>query len=128
MNITVESCPSDCVVPRWVVDEIANGHDNLLVIYPNEDTRSLSIRAILDKAGSVDSSRHTTLQRLIKSLSIDFRLPVVIPKTSIGIVQVHDKFATAAAEHRSLLVRDRLRACSLACCALRRGLCLRLDP
>ena len=100
VNITVESCPSDCVVPRWVVDEIANGYDNLLVIYPNEETRSSSIRAILDKAGSVDSSRHTTLQRLIKSLSIDFRLPVVIPKTSIGIVQVHDKFATAAAEHR----------------------------
>ena len=51
VNITVESCPSDCVVPRWVVDEIANGYDNLLVIYPNEETRSSSIRAILDKAG-----------------------------------------------------------------------------
>ncbi|MDP6866320.1 MAG: PD-(D/E)XK nuclease family protein [Candidatus Poseidoniaceae archaeon] len=100
VNITVEACPSDCVVPRWVIDEIANGYDDLLVIYPNEATRARSIQTILQESGSVDSSRHTTLQRLVNSLSIDFRLPVVIPRTSIGLVQVHEKFATAASKHR----------------------------
>ena len=100
VNITVEACPSDCVVPRWVIDEIANGYDDLLVIYPSEATRARSIQTILQEAGSVDSSRHTTLQRLVNSLSIDFRLPVVIPRTSIGLVQVHEKFATAASKHR----------------------------
>ena len=63
-NITVESCPFNTVVPSWIVNEIAAGRDDLLVIYPNEVTRSASIQTILENAGSVDSSRHTTLQRL----------------------------------------------------------------
>ena len=99
-NITVESCPFDTTVPSWVVDEIATGRDDLLVIYPNEVTRSSSIQTILEKAGSVDSSRHTTLQRLLKSLTIDLRLPVLVPRTSLGLVQVHEKFASAAQDHR----------------------------
>ena len=99
-NITVESCPFDTVVPSWVVNEIAAGRDDLLVIYPNEVTRSTSIQTILEKAGSVDSSRHTTLQRLLKSLTIDLRMPVIVPRTSTGLVQVHEKFSSAAKEHR----------------------------
>ena len=99
-NITVESCPFDTTVPSWVVDEIATGRDDLLVIYPNEVTRASSIQTILEKAGSVDSSRHTTLQRLLKSLTIDLRLPVLVPRTSTGLVQVHEKFASAAQDHR----------------------------
>ena len=79
-NITVESCPFDTTVPSWVVDEIATGRDDLLVVYPNEITRASSIQTILEKAGSVDSSRHTTLQRLLKSLTIDLRLPVLVPE------------------------------------------------
>ena len=70
-NITVESCPFNTVVPSWIVNEIAAGRDDLLVIYPNEVTRSASIQTILENAGSVDSSRHTTLQRLLRSLTID---------------------------------------------------------
>ena len=48
-NITVESCPFDTTVPSWVVDEIATGRDDLLVIYPNEVTRASSIQTILEK-------------------------------------------------------------------------------
>ena len=99
-NITVESCPFNTVVPSWIVNEIAAGRDDLLVIYPNEVTRSASIQTILENAGSVDSSRHTTLQRLLRSLTIDLRLPVIVPRTSTGLVQVHEKFASAAKEHR----------------------------
>ena len=72
-NITVESCPSDTIVPPWIIDSIAKGRDDLLVVYPNEATRLSSIQSILSKSGHVDSSRHTTLQRLVKALSIDLR-------------------------------------------------------
>ncbi len=100
VDITVESCASDCVVPQWVFDEVANGRDDLLVIYPNETIRTSTIQTILKKSGSVDSSRHTTIRRLIRSLSIDFRLPVVIPRSSVGLIQVHEKLAVAASKHR----------------------------
>ncbi len=99
-NITVESCPSDTIVPPWIIDSIAKGRDDLLVVYPNEATRLSSIQSILSKSGHVDSSRHTTLQRLVKALSIDLRLPVIIPSTATGLIQVHDKFADAARNHR----------------------------
>ena len=100
MHITVETTLSDNTVPSWLLDGISNGQDDVLVIYPNEATRSSSIQTILEQSGSVDSSRHITLSRLIKSLSMDFRLPVVVPKSVAGLIQVHDKIADAASKHR----------------------------
>ena len=100
MNITLESCPPSTIVPTWLSESIANGRDDILIIYPNEVTRSNSIESILEKTGTVDSSRHTTLQRLMKALAIDYRLPVLIPRTSIGLVQTHEKFVSAALDHR----------------------------
>ena len=73
VNITVETCSPETVVPPWIRTE---GND-MLIIYPNEATRSNTVQSILRETGSVDSSRHTTLQRIIKSLAIDFRFPVV---------------------------------------------------
>ena len=96
MNITVETCSPETVVPPWIRTE---GND-MLIIYPNEATRSNTVQSILRETGSVDSSRHTTLQRIIKSLAIDFRFPVVVPRSSVGLVQVHEKFAAAATRHR----------------------------
>lgn len=100
MNITFEACPPENTVPSWLIANIASGRDDILVIYPNESTRSNSIQSILQKTGTVDSSRHTTLQRLTKALAIDFRLPVLVPKSSIGLVQVHEKLVTEALNHR----------------------------
>ena len=100
MDITVETTLSDKTVPSWLLEGVSNERDDVLIIYPNEATRSSSIQIILERSGSVDSSRHTTLSRLIKSLSMDFRLPVVVPKSVTGLVQVHDKFADAASKHR----------------------------
>ncbi len=100
VNITVEVCSPETVVPSWITTGFANNRDELLIIYPNEVTRSKTIQSILLETGSVDSSRHTTLQRLIKALAIDFRFPVVVPQSSDGLVQVHEKFAIAAANHR----------------------------
>jgi len=100
VNITVETSSPETVIPPWIHTNFASDGDDFLVIYPNEATRSSTVQSILRETGSVDSSRHTTLQRLIKSLVIDFRLPVVVPRSSVGLVQVHEKFAAAAAEHR----------------------------
>ena len=50
--------------------------------------------------GAIDSSRHTTLKRLCTSLQMDFRFPVIIPRSTMGIVQVHKKFSDAASEFR----------------------------
>ena len=100
MNITVETCSPETVVPPWIRTNAANEGNDLLIIYPNEVTRSNTVQSILRETGSVDSSRHTTLQRLIKSLAIDFRFPVVVPRSPVGLVQVHEKFAAAASNHR----------------------------
>lgn len=100
MNITLESCSPSTIVPTWLSESIANGRDDILIIYPNEVTRSNSIESILENTGTVDSSRHTTLQRLMKALAIDYRLPVLIPRTSVGLVQTHEKFVSAALDHR----------------------------
>ncbi len=100
VNITVEACSPEYIVPSWLIADVANGRDDILVIYPNETTRSNSMKLILQKTGTVDSSRHTTLHRLVKALAIDFRLPVVVPASTIGLVQVHEKLAAAASEHR----------------------------
>ena len=100
MNITLESCSPSTIVPTWLFESMANGRDDILIIYPNEVTRSNSIESILEKTGTVDSSRHTTLQRIMKALAIDYRLPVLIPRTSIGLVQTHEKFVSAALDHR----------------------------
>ena len=100
MNITVETCSPETVVPPWIRTNTVNEGNDLLIIYPNEATRSNTVQSILREAGSVDSSRHTTLKRIIKSLSIDFRFPVVVPRSPVGLVQVHEKFAAAATRHR----------------------------
>ena len=100
MNITVETCSPETVVPPWIRTNTANEGNDLLIIYPNEATRSNTVQSILRETGSVDSSRHTTLQRIIKSLAIDFRFPVVVPRSPVGLVQVHEKFTAAATQHR----------------------------
>ena len=100
VNITVEACSPERVVPSWIHSNNSDKRDDLLIIYPNEETRSSTVQSILQETGSVDSSRHTTLQRLVKALAIDFRFPVVVPQSPLGLIQVHEKFAAAAANYR----------------------------
>ena len=99
-NVTVEACSPSTLVPQWLLQHLEGGSNDILVIYPNEAVRENAMKHISAVRGAIDSSRHTTLNRLCTSLQMDFRFPVIIPRSTIGIVQVHKKFSDAASEFR----------------------------
>ena len=99
-NLTVEACSPSTIVPQWLLQHLADGPSDLLIIYPNETVRENVMNHISTVRGAIDSSRHTTLNRLYTSLQMDFRFPVIIPRSAVGIVQVHKKFSEAASEFR----------------------------
>ena len=99
-NVTVEACSPSTVVPQWLLQHLEDGSSDILIIYPNETVRENIMKHITATRGAIDSSRHTTLKRLCTSLQMDFRFPVIIPRSTMGIVQVHKKFSDAASEFR----------------------------
>ncbi|RJU94845.1 MAG: hypothetical protein DWC00_06165 [Candidatus Poseidoniales archaeon] len=99
-NVTVEACSPSTIVPQWLLQHLEDGSSDILIIYPNETVRENIMKHITATRGAIDSSRHTTLKRLCTSLQMDFRFPVIIPRSTMGIVQVHKKFSDAASEFR----------------------------
>lgn len=99
-NVTVEACSPSTVVPQWLLRHLEDGSNDLMIIYPNETVRENIMKHVSAVRGAIDSSRHTTLKRLCTSLQMDFRFPVVIPRSTIGIVQVNKIFSHAASEFR----------------------------
>ena len=99
-NVTVEACCPSTVVPQWLIRHLEDGSNNLLIIYPNETVRENVMKHVSGVRGAIDSSCHTTLNRLCTTLQMDFRFPVVIPRSTIGIVQVNRIFSHAASEFR----------------------------
>ena len=99
-NVTVEACSPSTVVPQWLLRHLEDGSNDLMIIYPNEPVRENIMKHVSSVRGAIDSSRHTTLKRLCTSLQMDFRFPVVIPRSTIGIVQVNKIFSHAASEFR----------------------------
>jgi len=99
-NVTVEACSASTLVPQWLLQHLEGGTNNLMIIYPNETVREGALKHLSTVCGAIDSSRHTTLNRLCTSLQMDFRFPVIIPRSTIGIVQVNKIFSHAASEFR----------------------------
>ena len=99
-NVTVEACSASTLVPQWLLQHLEGGTNNLMIIYPNETVREEVLKHISTVCGAIDSSRHTTLNRLCTSLQMDFRFPVIVPRSTVGIVQVNKLFSHAASEFR----------------------------
>lgn len=99
-NVTVEACSPSTLVPQWLLQHLEGGTNNLMIIYPNETVREDVLKHISTVCGAIDSSRHTTLNRLCTSLQMDFRFPVIVPRSTVGIVQVNKLFSHAASEFR----------------------------
>ncbi len=99
-KVTVEACSPSTIVPQWLLRHLEEGSNNLMIIYPNETVRENVMKHVSAVRGAIDSSRHTTLNRLYTSLQMDFRFPVIIPRSTIGIVQVNKIFSLAASEFR----------------------------
>ena len=91
-RITIESTPSGILLPSWLQQVFLSDYDdNLLIIYPSEAARQNSVRELSTANPSLDSSKHLTIKRLVRTLLTDFRQPNVFDDDSVLLYKTHQE-------------------------------------
>ena len=91
-NVTIEAIPSGKSLPDWLFEALAsNQSPELIIIYPNERSRKSALNNLASATSYIDSSKHTTMQRLFDTLHLDFRLPSKIQDDALLFSIVHQR-------------------------------------
>ncbi len=91
-NVTIEAIPSGKSLPDWLFEALAsNQSPELIIIYPNERSRKSALNNLASATSYIDSSKHTTMQRLFDTLHLDFRLPSKMQDDALLFSIVHQR-------------------------------------
>ena len=107
-SLTIEEV-SPGGIPEWLFEHLINqaidprptsagGPSNILIIYPNEESRREAMSRISDLGFAFDRNAHHTMKTLKSSLSADLRLPRRIATDPAFEVVLHGACVAAAAE------------------------------
>jgi len=107
-SLTIEET-SPGGIPEWLFEHLVNqaidprptsagGPSNVLIIYPNEESRREAMSRISDLGFAFDRNAHHTMRSLKSSLSADLRLPRRIATDPAFEVVLHGACAAAASE------------------------------
>ena len=101
-RVTIESTPSGILLPSWLQQVFLSDYDdNLLIIYPREAARQNSVRELSTANPSLDSSKHLTIKRLVRTLLTDFRQPNVFDDDSVLLYKTHQECVKRAQRETS---------------------------
>ena len=105
--ITKEAIPHGLAIPTWLEDGLQTelGKD-ILVIHPNDNSRSSLLLKLSSSGIPVDTTRHTTIQRLVASLHLDLRLPGIMENDAALFTIVHKECIKAAEENKFPLMHS----------------------
>ncbi|MEC8258238.1 MAG: PD-(D/E)XK nuclease family protein [Candidatus Thermoplasmatota archaeon] len=100
-NIYIESAPSGCLLPQWLRQELLfNPENELMILYPTESTRQTHVRELSTTNPSIDSSKHLTINRLVRALLTDFRQPNAFDDDSFLLYKIHQECVRRAVKGR----------------------------
>ena len=96
-RITSEYTPSGRGLPAWLLDSLGlGGGHNLIVVHPNELHLQQTLETLHDSGMSVAPQHHLTLNRLVRLLHVDLRLPVLLDDEASTFMALHAQCVKAA--------------------------------
>lgn len=100
-TITSEYTPAGRGMPAWLFDALASASaPNVLVLHPTELHRQQTLERLQECGASPSPNQHLTLNRLVRLLHTDLRLPVLLDDDASNFMAVHARCVAAAEEGR----------------------------
>lgn len=97
IQVTSEYAPAGAGLPTWLFGALtAENPPNVMVLHPNELHRQQTLEALYDAAVTVHPQHHLTLNRLIRLLHTDLRLPVLLDDDTSNFMALHARCEMAA--------------------------------
>ena len=96
-QVTTEYAPAGNGLPSWLSDALhAPEPLNVMIVHPNELHRQQTLESLHDAAAQVHPQHHLTLNRLIRLLHTDLRLPVLLDNDTSNFMALHARCEAAA--------------------------------
>lgn len=96
-RITSEYAPSGDGLPSWLYQAFSSAEPpNIMVIHPNELHRQRTIEWLDEQHITVIPQHHLTMNRLVRSLHTDLRLPVLLDNDVGNFLALHARCVDAA--------------------------------
>ena len=107
VTITKEAIPHGLAVPKWLEDGLqSESGKDILIIHPNDNSRTSLLRDLSIDGIPADTTRHVTIQRLVASLHLDLRLPGILENDAALFTLVHKECLKAAEENHFPLMHS----------------------
>ncbi len=101
VTITKEAIPHGLAVPKWLEDGLqSESGKDILIIHPNDNSRTSLLRDLSIDGIPADTTRHVTIQRLVASLHLDLRLPGMLENDAALFTLVHKECVKAAEDNQ----------------------------
>ena len=94
----LEYVPAGEGCPPWLFDALldASNHAPLLLLHPTELHRQQTIERLHEAGAVVSPQHHLTLNRLVRLLHVDLRLPVLLDDEASTFMALHARCKSAA--------------------------------
>ncbi len=106
-TLSMEEVEAGCGMPYWLAMALSEGR-KLMIIHPGEAARKQAIAHLhsMRKEGIVDSSLHLTIERFVKLLHLDLRLPAVMEDNGITFEITHQALKSHANDYGFPLIQS----------------------
>ncbi|RJU97167.1 MAG: hypothetical protein DWC10_05105 [Candidatus Poseidoniales archaeon] len=95
--VTSEHVPAGQGLPNWLQDAfISQGALDILVLHPNELHRRQTLEVLQANGSTPDPQQHLTINRLVRLLHVDLRLPVLLDDEASNLMALHARCVEAA--------------------------------
>ena len=98
-QVTSEYAPAGSGLPPWLFNALnAEEPLNVMILHPNELHRQQTLESLHDAGAQVHPQHHLTLNRLLRLLHTDLRLPVLLDNDTSNFMALHARCELAANE------------------------------
>ena len=98
-QVTSEYTPAGDGLPPWLFNALnAEEPLNVMILHPNELHRQQTLESLHDAGAQVHPQHHLTLNRLLRLLHTDLRLPVLLDNDTSNFMSLHARCELAANE------------------------------
>lgn len=100
-RVTSEFIPSGQGMPDWLFEALCSPTPlNVLVLHPSELHRQQTLERLHERGAAASPNLHLTLNRLVRLLHTDLRLPVLLDDDASNFMAVHARCVQAAEDGR----------------------------
>ena len=96
-NVTSEHVPAGVGIPDWLHEAFLDGQaSSLLLLHPNELHRQQTLERMHAAHVTPNPQQHLTINRLVRLLHVDLRLPVLLDDEASNLMAIHARCVAAA--------------------------------